>query len=281
MEGRSLAVAVFDIDGTLAMMDKSNGTYAALPGAIAAMESCRKAGMDVWAYTNGTFFPPDHYGPRLADAGIVLDAGRVMTPASVAAHHLQQTGHKRIMVLGAEGTVAPMRAAGFDVVLPGENAQDVDAVLIGWIGDFNLAQLTAVVEAVWDGAMPYSVSDAAYFAGAKGRVLGISGSIGAMIAHTGGVTPTVLGKPAPFGLEMIAQQTGITARNMVVIGDDPALEIRMARVAGAVAVGVTTGIADRQAFLAAPPDWRADSVLKSLTEFQEQAWLFEQKESLT
>lgn len=285
MDGRSLNVAVFDIDGTLAMMDKAKGTYEALPGAIRTMDICREAGMDVWAYTNGTFFTPEHYYPRLADAGIVLDEGRVMTPASVAAHHLHQTGHKRVMVLGAEGTVEPMRAAGFDVVLAGEetgeDAHDVDAVLVGWARDFDLAQLTSMVEAVWAGAMPYSVSDAPYFAGAKGRVLGVSGSVGAMIAHTSGVEPTVIGKPAPWGLEMLSEQTGVAARNMVVIGDDPKLEIRMGRVGGAITVGVTTGIAERDDFLSARPDWRADIVLKSLEEFEAQDWLFAQEESLT
>lgn len=280
MDGRSLDVAVFDIDGTLAMMDKTNGSYQALPGAIDAIASCRAAGMDVWAYTNGTFFPPEQYYPRLADAGIKLAAGRVMTPASVAAHHLQQTGHKRIMVFGADGSLVPMRQAGFDVVLTSDAARDVDAILVGWAPDFDLGQLTALVEAVWQGALPYSVSDAAYFAGAKGRVLGVSGSVGAMIAHTSGMVPTVLGKPAPWGLELIAEKTGVAARNMVVIGDDPALEIRMARVAGAKAIGVTTGIADQQTFQAVQPDWRADLVLNSLTEFHNQGWLFGPKESI-
>lgn len=68
---------VFDIDGTLAKMDKETGTYQALPGAIDALSFARDRGMPVVAYTNGTFFPPAH-------AGLNLDDGHIVTPAVVA-----------------------------------------------------------------------------------------------------------------------------------------------------------------------------------------------------
>ena len=38
MDARKIRAAVFDIDGTLALMDKDKGTYEALPGAIAALK---------------------------------------------------------------------------------------------------------------------------------------------------------------------------------------------------------------------------------------------------
>ena len=39
MHSHPIRAAVFDIDGTLAMMDKDTGTYAALPGAVAALRA--------------------------------------------------------------------------------------------------------------------------------------------------------------------------------------------------------------------------------------------------
>ncbi len=82
MHPHPIRAAVFDIDGTLAMMDKDSGTYAALPGAVAALAALKARGMPVVAYTNGTFFPPAHYYPLLADAGLVLDPGHILTPAT-------------------------------------------------------------------------------------------------------------------------------------------------------------------------------------------------------
>ncbi|GAB4362747.1 MAG: HAD-IIA family hydrolase [Oricola sp.] len=275
MHDHPIRAAVFDIDGTLAMMDKATGTYTALPGAVDAVNACRAAGIATVAYTNGTFFPPAHYFPRLADAGFVFEPGHVLTPAVVAAHHLAETGHKRVMVLGVEGTTVPMTEAGFDVVAPAPGSGPVDAILVGWTREFSLAQLEALVQAVWDGAMPYVVSDAPYFAGAKGRMLGVSGAIGAMIRQTTDVTPVVLGKPSVLGMEMIEALTGAACREMVVVGDDPSLEPPMARKVGALAIGVTTGLSDSHAFMRAEADKRAHFVMPSLEGFADQEWLRE------
>jgi 4-nitrophenyl phosphatase len=259
--------AVFDIDGTLAMMDKKTGQYTVLAGAIEAIDACNKAGMDVLAYTNGTFFPPAHYYPRLAEVGLNFKEGRILTPAVVAAHHLKEKGHKRIMALGLEGTTVPLMEAGFEIFPAAKTNKKLDAVIFGWTKNFGLPELEALVEAVWKGAIPYSMSDAPFFAGVSGRIMGVSGAVGAMIAHTTQVTPVVLGKPSLLGMEMIEKLTGNTAVETVVIGDDPSLEIKMAKLAGAYAIGVTTGLYNKDDFMRVKEGERADIVLESLEEW--------------
>jgi 4-nitrophenyl phosphatase len=271
MHSHKIRAVVFDIDGTLAMMDKDKGTYAALPGAVAALTGLRDRGLPVVAYTNGTFFPPAHYYPLLADAGLVLNPGHILTPAAVAARQLVQKGYQRLLVIGADGTRVPLREAGIDVVLPGEVGA-VDAVLLGWTKDFGAADLEAAAQALWAGLPLYATSVAPHFAGAKGRMLGISGAIAAALHNATGVKATVFGKPEVVGLADISQMLGIPGAEMVVIGDDPKLEIAMARKAGAFAVGVTTGTADVAGFLAADPALRAHRVLPDLTGLMAQDW---------
>lgn len=266
MRPETIKAAVFDIDGTLALMDKASGTFTALPGAVEALDACRAAGIAVVAYTNGTFFPPAHYYPRLAAAGIVIDEGRILTPAVVAAQGLAAMGYKRIMVLGGDGTRVPVADAGIEIVEPVAGAQ-VDAVLIGHTRDVSADTLEAVVEAVWNGAKPFTGSAAPYYAASKGRMLGIPGAIVAVIENATGETVTVFGKPETRGLETVTALTGATPEAMVVVGDDPKLEIRMGRRAGAYCVGVTTGIADEALFNSYPQDERAHVVLPSLTGF--------------
>jgi HAD superfamily hydrolase (TIGR01450 family) len=273
MHSHTIRTAVFDIDGTLAMMDKKSGLYTALPGAVEAVAACRNAGIDVVAYTNGTFYPPAHYYPRLADAGFSFEPGRILTPAVVAAHHLKETGHRRIMALGVDGTTVPLLEAGLDVLPPAATDEPVDAVLIGWTRNFGLQELEALVEAVWNGALPYTVSDAPYFAGAKGRILGVSGAVSAMITQTTDVVPVVLGKPSTLGMDMISRLTGRLSAETVVIGDDPSLEIRMARKAGAYAIGVTTGLYDKHAFMRVTSEERAHLVLDTMEALNSQPWL--------
>lgn len=272
MHTHPIRTAVFDIDGTLAMMDKAKGTFTALPGAAQALAACRSAGIKVVAYTNGTFFPPAHYYPLLADAGLVLEPGHIITPAAVSAQRLKALGYKRVMVFGAEGTRVPMQDVGIEVVEPTADAAPVEAVLLGWTREFGAEQLEAVVQAVWDGAKPYAGSVAPYFAAKKGRLLGISGAIAAALENATDTKVTVFGKPEVAGLEMVRDLTGASPEEMAVIGDDPKLEIRMGRRAGSFTVGVTTGIADAAMFNSFPVDERAHVVLPSLEGLAQQPW---------
>lgn len=271
MHTHPIRAAVFDIDGTLALMDKDAGSYTALPGAVAAVAALRARGMPVVAYTNGTFFPPAHYYPLLSDAGLSFDPGHILTPAAVAARQLAAKGYRRILVLGAEGTRVPLRDAGVEVAIPGEGGV-VDAVLLGWMKDFGAADLEAAAQALWGGVALYATSVAPHFAGAKGRMLGISGAVAAALHNATGVRATVFGKPEVAGLLDIAGMLGIPPQEMAVIGDDPKLEIAMARRAGAWAVGVTTGTADAAGFAAASPEDRAQVVLPGLTGLTAEGW---------
>lgn len=267
----SIQAAVFDIDGTLALMNKEAGTYAALPGAAQALADCRARGLPVVAYTNGTFFPPAHYYPLLADAGLVLEPGHILTPAAVAAQALALLGLTRVMVMGAEGTTVPLQEVGIEVIAPRKGAPRVDAVLLGWTPDFNAEMLETVVQAVWDGATPYAGSVAPYFAGAGGkRLLGISGAMAAALTNATGQAVTVFGKPEVAGLEIVRTITGAAASQMAVIGDDPKLEILMGRRAGALCIGVTTGIVGPEGFNAMPEGERAQIVLPSLIGLMQQ-----------
>lgn len=271
MHPHPIRAVVFDIDGTLAMMDKDTGTYAALPGAAEALAGLGARGMPVVAYTNGTFFPPAHYYPLMADAGLPLAPGHILTPATVAARQLAAKGYRRVLVLGADGTRVPLRDAGIDVAQPGDDGA-ADAVLVGWMKDFGAKDLEAAAQALWAGVPLYATSVAPHFAGAKGRMLGISGAVAAALHNATGVKATVFGKPEVVGLADISQMLGVPAAEMVVIGDDPKLEITMARRAGAFAVGVTTGTVDAAGFQTINAASRAHVVLPGLQGLLDQGW---------
>jgi 4-nitrophenyl phosphatase len=267
-----IRAAVFDIDGTLAMMDKNKGTYSALPGAVDAVDQLTARGIPVVAYTNGTFFPPEHYYAPLADAGLQFAPGHILTPATVAARQLVKFGIKRVMLIGAEGTRVPLQQVGIETI-EAEGAPDVEVVLLAWTKEFNSRQLDAAAQAIWRGAKLYATSVAPYFAGAHGKLMGVSGAAAAAINNATGVTATVFGKPSTAGLDIISEITKVPSSEMVVIGDDPNLEIAMARKGGAFAVGITTGVADYAAFNAISPELRAHVMLPDLVNFSTHEWM--------
>ncbi len=267
-----IRAAVFDIDGTLALMDKNKGTYLALPGAVDAVDQLTARGLPVVAYTNGTFFPPEHYYAPLADAGLKFAPGHILTPATVAARQLVKFGIKRVMLIGAEGTRVPLQQVGIEII-EAEGAPDVEVVLLAWTKEFNSRQLDAAAQAIWRGAKLYATSVAPYFAGATGKLMGVSGAAAAAINNATGITAEVFGKPSTAGLDIISEITRVPSQEMVVVGDDPNLEIAMARKGGAFAVGITTGVADHAAFNAIEADLRAHVVLPDLVNFLTQDWM--------
>lgn len=74
-------------------------------------------------------------------------------------------------------------------------------------------------------------------------------------------------KPHPWMLESLAEETGIDASAMVMIGDT-SHDIGMARGAGSAAIGVAYGAHDLGELQRAQPDWIVDSVaaLRTLLE---------------
>jgi NagD protein len=257
---------IFDIDGTLALLDKKRNVFTPFDGAVELLRRLDRMEIPSVAFTNGTFQTPESYRQILNAAGFDFPEGRVMTPSSVAADFFVRQSIRKVMVLGGRSVFEPLERAGICVVAPQSGEKDVDAVLIGWFPEFTFADMQAACDAVWQGAPLYSVSNAPFFAGDKGRILGVSGAIGAMIAQATGKRPVVLGKPAVHGLKIACARMGIAPEKAIVVGDDPNLEILMARKGGALGIGVLTGIAGRDAYSALPESKAAHLVVGSVAD---------------
>jgi NagD protein len=257
---------VFDIDGTLALADPQGKGYKALPGAKEIVSGLNVAGVPAAAFTNGTLHTPAEYHAALSSIGIEFPLDRVMTPASTAAEYFVKKDIQRVLVLGIEGAIRPLEEAGLDIVRPDANLEGVQAVLIAWFPGFRLADLDAACRAVWAGAALFTVSNAPFFASRGGRMLGISGAIAAMVTSVTGRRAAVLGKPSIEGVKMACARMALRTSKIAVVGDDPELEIAMARRAGAMAIGVLTGVAGREAFLALPKTRSAHLILDSIAD---------------
>jgi len=85
-------------------------------------------------------------------------------------------------------------------------------------------------------------SDVPFFATRHGRSMGYSYAIVGAIRRVTRAPMILTGKPSLHALRFVATKLGTTKRAVCVVGDDPAVEIVMARRSGATAVAVTTGI---------------------------------------
>src|SRR5262249_38454598 len=242
---------VFDLDGTLVLTDRRNSAFTPLPGAVALTRWLAARGTPFVAFTNGTTKTARGYAQALAEAGFSLADGAVLTPAVSAAEVFTRRRYRRVMALGNDGLAGPPREAGIEVVPPAKG-RPVDAVLAGWYREFSMDTLEAACDAVWQGARLYSCSQSVFFATTEGRALGTSRAISAMIRSITGCRLEIAGKPSQHALGTAARQLGLRRRDLAVVGDDPELEMPMARRGGALAVAVGTGVGTASAFAGLP-----------------------------
>jgi NagD protein len=232
---------VFDLDGTLVLGDRSNQSIRPLPGALELLERLRRRQVPYAIFTNGTVRTPREYVHELQAAGIEIDAHLTLTPSSVAAEYFVHRGYRRVRVLGVEGVWRPLAEAGLEVVRDSSH-EPVDAVLVGWYREFKMDEIDLACAAVAGGARLYTGSLAPYFASAQGKVLASSRVICAAITSVTGKRATVLGKPSVQAVRCAARRLGAKTNELVVVGDDPALEVYMARRVGATGIAVRTGV---------------------------------------
>ena len=262
---------IFDMDGTLVLGDRVNHGLRPLPGAIAMLDWARSRGLPYVVFTNGTNRTPAHFARVLRDAGLDVPDDLMMTPASSAVVMFAKRGFKRVH--GARRVRAHRAAAGggHRGRAAGSGGRrrrrcPMDAVFVGWFREFTMDHLEAACHAVWAGAELYSASETPFFASAGGRALGTSRAISAMIRSITGCSLTITGKPSLDALRAAATRLGVPARHLVVVGDDPLLEVPMAHRGGALAVAVDTGLGGPDAYDHLPPRRRPQLHLRGVDE---------------
>jgi len=245
---------VFDLDGTLVLGDRNNQGLAALPGALEITRWVARQGLPFAVFTNGTTKTPQHLARTLAAIGFELADDAVLTPASSAVAVFARRGYRRVLVLGGDGLAGPLYDAGIEVVMPDGRPVEVDAVLAGWYPEFTLPALEVACHAVWAGARLYSASQSLFFATAGGRSIGTSRAISAMIGSLTGVQARLVGKPSLAALRTAGGRLRVPLTDLVVVGDDPELEVPMAHRGRALAVAVSSGLGGPESYRHLPPE---------------------------
>lgn len=258
---------MFDLDGTLILSDRQLGQYRLLPGAVELLHELDRRGMPFVALTNGSAYPAAQQAPRLAALGLPIGADRLFTPNSVAIGLFKARGVRRVLVLGTAGVAAALNEEGVATCFPGEaDAAAADAVYVAWHPDCSMDDIHAACSAVLRGAAFYCASDVPFFATQSGPAFGYSCAIAGAIVRVTGVEPELTGKPSQHALNFVAGRLGVRPERVAVIGDDPRVEMEMARGGGAIGVGVTTGTTSREQWAAQDELRRPHHVIDSLAE---------------
>ena len=261
---------MFDLDGTLLLSDRSLSGHKVLPGAIEVLCELKSRGIPFVVLTNGTAYPVAQQAPKLRALGLPIPDEALMTPSSVAVDMMLRHGVKRALILGVPGVGQPMAEAGIETLFTGqEGAEHVHAVYIGWHPDCGMKDIETAAKAIWNGAKLYVASDVPFFATAAGKTMGYSYAITAAVRRLTRAPMILTGKPSLNALRFVAKKLGVPMRGVAVVGDDPLVEMIMARRGGAVGLGVITGMTKAQEWADQPPGRRPHCVLDDIRQLLE------------
>jgi len=256
---------MFDLDGTLILSNRELGQYQVLSGAVELLTTLKDRGIPFVVLTNGSAYPPAEQAPRLRTLGLPIADEDLLTPSSVAADMMPRRGVKRAMVLGTPGVGQTLRDVGIETLAPGdEGAEQADAVYVGWHPECSMADIQAACAAILNGAEFYVASDVAFFATSAGKAFGYSCAIAGAIRHVTGAPVILTGKPSLHALRLVSRRLGVAMRRIAVVGDDPYVEILMARRGGAIGLGVTSGVTGQAEWKAQVPSRRPHGILTTV-----------------
>jgi len=258
---------MFDLDGTLILSDRSLGGYHVLPGAVDILTELQARGIPFVALTNGSAYPVAVQAPKLRAVGLPISDEALLTPSTVAADLMPRRGVKRALVLGVPGVGQPLAEAGIEIVFTGQDRTDeVQAVYVGWHPECGMKDIEAACKAISNGAELYVASDVPFFATSAGKTMGYSHAIVAAVRKITHAPMILTGKPSLNALRLVAKRLGVPMRRVGVVGDDPLVEMIMARRGGAIGFGVVTGTTSAQEWAAQPRGRRPHRIIRDLGE---------------
>lgn len=259
---------LFDSDGVLTRWPS------AVPGAPEAVARLNQLRKPCFVLTNDASALPETRAARYAALGLDIDAGRIITSGMLLAGYFAESrlAGARCIVLGTEDSAEYVRLAGGRIA-PFES--DFDALVIGDQQGYPFldaadAVLSNLFRKIDRGETPHLVlpnPDLIYPLGdgygfASGAVAQMfEAALALRYPDRPQLRFTRLGKPHPAMFEEAIRRCG--TRNVVMVGDTPASDIRGANRVGITSVLVDTGVSTSDLSNLAPeetPSYRMQSL---------------------
>jgi HAD superfamily hydrolase (TIGR01458 family) len=226
----TVQAVLLDIDGVLVV------SWEPLDGAADAVAALRAAGYFVRFLTNTTSRTRASIANALRSAGIAVDDDEIATATSATAAHLAREHPGRRVLLLDDG---PTDDLG-DIDLVGlDDAPEV--VVLGGAGpSFSWEALSRLAALVADGVPFVAMHGSAVWQTTDGLRLD-TGAFAAAVEAATGVSPAVVGKPAPVMFTDTLADLGCEAGGAVMVGDDVRSDVLGAQATGLTGVLVRTG----------------------------------------
>lgn len=258
------------IEGYRGIVCDLDGVVYAGPHAIAhavdALARATRKGVGVVYATNNASRPPREVAAHLRELGVMCEEDDVVNSSVAGAHVLGRSlaAGAAVLAIGGEGVADALTQEGLVPRRPGERSEAPPAaVLQGYGKEVTASDLAEAAYAIQGGARWVATNTDLTLPTDRGFAPG-NGSLVAAVRLAVDVEPEVVGKPMPVMYELAAQRRGISASDVLAIGDRLETDIEGAVSAGMDSVLVLTGVHGLADAAAAAPDRRPTYVVEDL-----------------
>jgi NagD protein len=257
---------VFDADGTL--VHRAPDHVDAIPGAIELLERIRDSGRPYAVFTNGSHMAPSAFAAEFRAAGLPISDEQVLTPLCSVQMYLERLASPAVLGFLTEPARAYLESEGMRIVANGDRA---DAVFVAHPSTIDFEELERASRAVNAGARLLTGSYVPAYAGATGPVFSRGAMVTAAIAKATSTRPIVVGKPSRAAVKETERRLGVASRDLLVTGDDIALDIPLGHIGGSKTVLVRSGISGAIDVSIVPEQRRPHAIVETVEEML--AWL--------
>ncbi len=244
----NIRAVLFDMDGVVYVGKRP------LPGAQAMFDYLDASGRSWLCITNNASMTPQQFAAKLAAMDIHVAPERILSSAEATAHWLAERvadgwPQGKVFVMGMDGLRLALQAKGFELT---SNPLAATYAVAG--ANFNLTfeDLVETTIAIRNGARYIGTNGDLTFPTERGQIPG-TGSVLALLSAASDVQPFVIGKPNPPMFEIAMRRLGVSAAEVMMVGDRYDTDIAGAIALGMKSVGILTGIDTREHFAAQEP----------------------------
>ncbi len=210
-----------------------------IDGSVEAIHNLQQREIDIAYVTNSSWHRSPAYVDKLKRFGVTAQTSQIIHGGHAVAR-LTEPG-ERVLVCAGNGVVEGLEDNNVEIIDPaeiGDTPPPVDAVVIGWIPNYDYRRLALATRAVLAGARLLATNMDPLYPKHDGMAPG-TGSLAAAVAFATGATVEYGGKPQKPMIDVVsAKAPGI----QVFVGDQPATDGRLAELIGAQFLLVLSGV---------------------------------------
>lgn len=249
---RSIRHVALDMDGTIYLGSRL------FPATLPFLERLAQWGIAYTFLTNNSSKSRDDYWQKLVAMGLPVTPEHILTSTHGLIDYLRNDlpEVRRLFILGTPCLHNEMGLHGY---LCSDDAPD--AVVVGFDTTISYNRLCRAAWWIAQGKPFLATHPDLVCPTDQPTILVDCGALCKALEAATGRTPTVIGKPHSRMLEPILRKTGLSAKQVAVVGDRLMTDIVMAKRTRALAVLVLTGEATLEDVAALPERERPDIVL--------------------